>query len=154
MSAAEMEVSLAGLLPAKRMLDRLSRLDTQRLLTQVGGELEAQTRERLSETKTAPDGKPWKPWSRRYAARAKPNAKLLERTGKMIDSIAFEVGDDAVTVGSNMIYAAVHQFGSVFGPLNKGQGRIPARPFLGVSDENVEDIGALVMKFITAEAAR
>ena len=145
MSAAEMEVSLTGLLPAKRMLDRLSRLDTQRLLTQVGGELEAQTRERLSETKTAPDGKPWKPWSRRYAARAKPNAKLLERTGKMIDSIAFEVGGDAVTVGSNMVYAATHQF---------GRGNIPARPFLGVSDENVEDIGALVMKFITAEAAR
>ena len=145
MSAAEMEVSLAGLLPAKRMLDRLSRLDTQRLLTQVGGELEAQTRERLSETKTAPDGKPWKPWSRRYAARAKPNAKLLERTGKMIDSIAFEVGDDAVTVGANMVYAATHQC---------GRGNIPARPFLGVSDENVEDIGALVMKFITAEAAR
>ena len=44
-----------------------------------------------------------------------------------------------------MVYAATHQF---------GRGNIPARPFLGVSDENVEDIGALVMKFITAEAAR
>lgn len=134
-----MTINLAALLPAKRMLDRLDRLDTRKLLTQIGGDLEAQTRERLSSTKTAPDGERWKPWSTAYAARAKPNAKLLERTGTLIDSIAFEVGDDAVTVGSNMVYAATHQF---------GRGNIPARPFLGVSAEDIEDIGSTELDFI------
>lgn len=145
MSGSEMTINLADLLPVKRMLDRLSRMNTRRLLDQIGGELEAQTRERLSETKTAPGGTPWAPWSPAYAAKAKPGAKLLEREGTLLDSIAFEVGNDAVTVGSNMVYAATHQF---------GRGNIPARPFLGVSAQNLDDIGELVMSFIAQEAAR
>jgi phage virion morphogenesis protein len=144
-SGSEMTINLADLLPVKRMLDRLSRMNTRRLLDQIGGELEAQTRERLSETKTAPDGEKWASWSPAYAAKAKPGAKLLEREGTLLDSIAFEVGNDAVTVGSNMVYAATHQF---------GRGNIPARPFLGVSAQNIEDIGDLVMAFIAKEADR
>lgn len=148
----DLRINLAGLLPARRTLDRLSRMRTERLLDILGGELESQTRRRLSEEKTAPDGSAWAPWSDAYAARVKSSASLLEVEGNLIDSIAFEVGTDAVTVGSNLVYAATHQSGTVYGPLLKGRGRTPARPFLGVSDENLADLGELVMDFIAEEA--
>lgn len=137
-----MVIDLRGLLPARRALRRLSDMDTARMLDAIGSELESQTRRRISEEKTAPDGTPWAEWSDNYTP--KPGGKLLERDGNLLDSIAFEVGPDAVTVGSNMVYAATHQY---------GRGKIPARPFLGVSEENTADIGDVVMDFI-AEAFR
>lgn len=141
----ELSVDIAGLLPAQRVLDRLSRLHTTRLLDVLGSELESQTRRRLSEEKTGPDGISWAPWSGDYAARRPNKGGLLELSGDLIDSIAYEVGDDAVTVGSSMLYALVHQDG------DEEMG-IPARPYLGVSDNNLEDLGELVLHFIERTA--
>lgn len=144
--SGDLIIDLAGLLPAKRALDRLSRLDTQRLLEILGSEAESQTRRRLSEEKTDPDGQPWKPWSKAYEARRPAKGGILDLDGELIDSIAYEVQDDAITLGSNLVYALVHQEGW------KAK-NIPARPYLGVSDENLEDLGELVIDFIARTAA-
>lgn len=144
--SSDLIIDLAGLLPAKRALDRLSRLDTQRLLELLGSEAESQTRRRLSEGKTDPDGQPWKPWSKAYEARRPAKGGILDLDGELIDSIAYEVQDDAITLGSNLVYALVHQEGW------KAK-NIPARPYLGVSDENLEDLGELVIDFIARTAA-
>lgn len=151
--SGEIIIDLAGFLPARRMLDRLSRLQTSRLLEVLGSELESQTRRRLATEKTSPDGAPWAPWSKDYAEQRPNKGGLLELSGGLIDSIAYEVGEDAVTVGSNLVYALVHQEGTVVGPLREGQGRTPARPYLGVSDANLADLGELVLEFLAKEAA-
>lgn len=140
--------NLAGLLPARRALDRLSQLRTERLLDLLGSELESQTRRRLTEEKTAPDGSEWDEWSESYAARRPAKGGLLELEGNLVDSITYQVGHDAVTVGSNLIYAARQQDG------DEGDSGIPARPYLGVSADNLEDLGELVVKFLASEARR
>lgn len=141
-----MHVNLAGMLPAKRALDRLSRLQTSRLLDILGSELESQTRRRIREEKTDPDGVAWAPWSDDYKAYRSGKGGLLELSGDLGDSITYEVGQDAVTVGSNLVYALVHQEG------DEDMG-IPERPYLGVSDENIADLGELVLDFVAREAA-
>lgn len=141
---SDLRINLADLLPVKRKLDRLSRMHTARLLDVLGSELESQTRRRIDEEKTGPDGAPWDPWTEAYAA-ARPNkGGLLELDGNLRDSITYEVGEDAVTVGSNLVYASVHNDG------DDDMG-IPERRYLGVSAENLEDLGGLVLAFIAQE---
>lgn len=141
---SDLTVNLADLLPVKRKLDRLPRMNTARLLDVLGSELESQTRRRIDEEKTGPDGAPWEAWTEAYAARRPAKGGLLELDGNLRDSITYEVGNDAVTVGSNLVYAAVHQDGWE-------DKNIPARPYLGVSAENLEDLGGLVLEFIAQE---
>ena len=69
----------------------------------------------------------------------------------LLDSIAnVSRGSDAI-VGYNLIYATTHQFGAekgAFGTTSRGGpipwGDIPARPFLGISDDDRRDIEKLV----------
>ena len=64
----------------------------------------------------------------------------LRRGGDLRDSVQnYSAGLEAV-VGTNLVYGAVHQFGSAEG----SDQNIPARPYLGLSDEDRADIGDLV----------
>lgn len=47
-------------------------------------------------------------------------------------------------VGSELVYAAIHQHGGE--PVGSA---IPARPYLGISDENAADLNAIVEDFIS-----
>ena len=142
--STDLVINLRGLDPFKRTLGRLSPQRLERLLDSVGAMLESQTRERLAEGKKDPEGKPWTPWSPDYAERRPPKGGLLELSGDLIDSIAFETSASTVTVGSNMVYALTHHEGD-------SKRGIPARPYLGVSDDDLEDIGDVVMRFIARE---
>ncbi|MCW8843603.1 MAG: phage virion morphogenesis protein, partial [Rhodobacteraceae bacterium] len=64
---------------------------------------------------------------------------LLVEEGGLRDSIASYSSGTEVEVGSNLIYAA-HQH---FGGDETGSG-IPARPFLGISDQDESDLRELV----------
>ncbi|MBL8500039.1 MAG: phage virion morphogenesis protein [Nitrosomonas sp.] len=60
----------------------------------------------------APDGTAWKPSLRAK----KTGTKTLIDTSRLVRSITRESGDDFAEWGSNVIYAAIHQFG---GEINK-----------------------------------
>jgi len=131
----------------QRAADRIARLGVLaegELLAQVGAVAEGAVRRRISETKTAPDGAAWAPWSDRYAAGRRNGKSLLQDEGGLLDSIAYRVRGATVEVGSNLVYAAVHQLGS------EGGDGIPARPFLGLSDEDDADIESVVEDFLLA----
>lgn len=138
-------IDLRKLAPVRRRLAALSHMRLGQLYEALGSEVEAQTRRRLSEEKTDPDGEPWDDWSEAYAASRKSSGGILDLNGALIDSIAYEVTGSAVVVGSNMVYALVHNEG------DDDMG-IPERRYLGVSDENLDDLGELVMDFIAREA--
>lgn len=56
---------------------------------------------------TAPDGTPWPP-----SARArKEGGKTLIKTGRLLASVNYQATAQSVEVGSNAIYAAIHQLG-------------------------------------------
>lgn len=130
---------------------RLADLPTRPLMDEIGATVESQTRRRLDTDKTAPDGTPWVPWSTAYARTRRPGQSLLRADGHLADSIDYVVGagGDSVEVGSNMVYAAAHQYGLDMSIVStRARVRIPARPYLGLSDADVEELSALVDDYV------
>lgn len=83
----------------------------------------------------------------RGAARLGGKKPLIGESKTLSHDITFLADGRSVTVGSPMEYAAAQQFGAVagaFGRTRRGApipfGAIPARPFLGVSSADKEDI--------------
>jgi phage virion morphogenesis protein len=78
----------------------------------------------------------WKALSPVTLAKKKGGSILIGKGfgGGLMGSISYKAENDAVMVGTNKKYAAIHQFGG-----QAGRGRkvsIPARPFLMVQDED------------------
>lgn len=94
--------------------DTLAHIDaamgnTAPLLARIGEYLQDSTRERFA----SPDGSVWKPLQPRYQRRKKQNKdKILTLRGYLRGQIHWQPdGDDAVRVGTNAKYGAIHQFG-------------------------------------------
>ena len=98
--------ALRRLLAAGEAIDRPGGV-----LDVIGARLETSTQHRF-ETETDPDGKPWPP-----SLRAKEEeGQTLTDTGRLRASITHRLGPGEVAVGTNVVYAAVHQFGGETGP--------------------------------------
>lgn len=132
------------------------------LLEDIGEYLVRSTRER-AEREVSPDGVPWDALTPRYAARkAKkyPGAKILHRDFHLLgDQLAAQVDDDTLRVGTNAVYGAIHQFGGTIhhGSYQRIRDRrhfdardvaIPARPWLGVSAEDADEIHAITLDYL------
>lgn len=130
---------LQGLAPA---IARLNAIGDQRRvgegLAQIGGLIESQTRRRFDE-RTAPSGEAWAPWSEAYRLGRRKGQTLLVASGAFRDSMAWDLSGDELRVGSNMVFAALHQEGGT-DDMPAGAAAVPARPFLGVSDDNAREI--------------
>ncbi|WP_178860822.1 phage virion morphogenesis protein [Thiomicrorhabdus cannonii] len=110
------------------------------LLENVGAIAESQTRHRISDEKRSPDGEPWAAWSDGYAKTRHSGHRLLENEGELLDSIQYQVSGNEVVVGSNLIYAAIHQYGGA----EVGRPGLLARPYLGISDANQDELDAVL----------
>lgn len=90
-------------------------------LRESGEFLLESTQERFRDMQ-APDGEPWEPLSPKTLKHKKRPDKILTETGTLADTLNYLVSGNSLELGSNMEYAATHQF---------GRDDIPARPFLG-----------------------
>ena len=87
---------------------------------------------RIRNSKTDPEGQPWAPWSMAtIRANARRGGSLLFRTGALHDSIQYRISEKTLTIYSNVGYARYLQFGTP---------KMPARPFLGWSRDNINRI--------------
>lgn len=95
----------------------------------IGDHLLESTKQRFKD-QVDPDGLPWEPLaeSTRESKRKNTDLILIEQ-GQLMDSLHPNSDANSVEFGTNLIYAATHQFGDA----DRG---IPARPFLGVSSED------------------
>jgi len=132
-------------------LRALSGWQIEDLAYNIGALLESATKERIATEKAGPDGAPWAPWSDGYAGTRHGGQSLLVGAGHLLGSIANVSRGSEAIVGSNLVYAATHQFGAsrgAFGTAARGGpipwGDIPARPYLGISDEDRSDIMELI----------
>ncbi|SFQ14362.1 phage virion morphogenesis (putative tail completion) protein [Roseivivax halotolerans] len=129
-----------------RAADAIARLadpDIDELAFNVGQLLETQSRTRISDEKVAPGGAPWAAWSADYAATRSAQHSLLVGENDLLESVQnYSAGAEA-KVGTNLVYGAIHQFGGE--PVGMP---IPARPYLGVSDENAAEIEDLVIDYL------
>lgn len=140
MAGLTFALDVRGVPAVTGMLGRLSRLDMGELAFNIGALLESSTQRRIADEKTAPDGTPWEPWSEDYAATRSGRHSLLVYEGDLRDSIQNVSTADEAIVGTNLVYGAIHQFGGE--EVGKS---IPARPYLGLSDRDREDIDDLVI---------
>jgi len=84
------------------------------------------------------------------------SSKPLLDTGTLRNSIqVLEIGRDSATVGTREKYAATHQHGAKKGQYGKTRrggpipwGDVPARPFIGVSDDAMENIRRLIIRHL------
>lgn len=123
-------------------------IDLTPAMRDIAGHLADATRERF-ETGRSPAGMPWKP-SRRAE---EEGGKTLVDRGDLLSSITEDWGKDYAAAGPEAsggaaIYAAIHQFGGEIRPRTAGAlsfgGRLvsrvvmPARPYLGFTDEDAD----------------
>ncbi|EGJ20114.1 phage virion morphogenesis protein [Cereibacter sphaeroides WS8N] len=136
---------------ASAALGRLGDEQLALVMYEVGALIEDQTKLRLADEKTSPEGAAWAPWSAAYdESRNHRKHSLLVAEGDLRDSVQNVTTGTEAVVGSNLVYAAHHQFGT--DPSKRRAGvpdgaagaGIPARPWLGLSADNRADIEALV----------
>jgi len=127
---------------AQAALDRLlSFADGERsrlMMSDIGEAMKTNTELRAA-TQRSPDGTPWVALSPRYAklkAKLRPGVPMLRWDSHMIgDMFSWQLDqtDGAAVIGTNAQWGATHQFGD--------SGRnIPARPWLGLSDDDQGEI--------------
>ena len=124
----------------------------------------ARTHRRFEESR-APDGSLWPPLSPATLAKeVRPRDRLkrggisaaaqrrvalrkpLVVTARLKNSISWKVAGNRIYVGTNLEYARIHQFGGYAGRGRKV--RIPARPYLGLTEEDREEAEALLREWI------
>ncbi|MDH4122377.1 MAG: phage virion morphogenesis protein [Deltaproteobacteria bacterium] len=140
MSGTAIQVEVAGIERLQAKLRRMAGTDMHGLLDALGGMVAAQTQQRIAKDKTSPDGKPWAPWSERYRHSRHVGHSLLMGEIHLLQSIQHLVSGHQVQIGSNLVYAAIHQFGGAA----VGKPGLPARPYLGLSDKDLADIEQIV----------
>lgn len=160
-----------------QLADRIS--NRQPVMKAIGAIIRESVRTNFHE-----GGRPvkWKPSKRGNADKVPGRtAGTLRDTGRLMNSITLIADNNRVVVGTNVEYAAVHQFGAKkfsFGTVAaqvKGHvrvwrgknvqvkphqrrmklpwGDIPARPFMLVQDEDLLDIKEVLEKYITGGTA-
>lgn len=138
-----------------RLLEAAS--DLKPTLKNIGIHLQQSTKDRIAREES-PDGKPFAPLNPLYAE-TKKGPGILRGESLTLSEIVWQLaGDDTVEVGTNAIYGAIHQFGGVIKAKNApalifsmgGQSfavksvTMPARPYLGLSQEDEAEVLAIV----------
>ncbi|WP_163304482.1 phage virion morphogenesis protein [Enterobacter ludwigii] len=98
----------------------------------------------------------------------KRDGMILQKSGRLVNSIVEYSDNDTAVVGTNVEYAAIHQFGGETRPheirprnkqalafngrvvkkINHPGSKIPARPFLSLTDEDEEKILTTVSDYL------
>ncbi|AKO97616.1 MULTISPECIES: phage virion morphogenesis protein [Marinovum] len=136
--------------------------DMSDLMQDLGELLTDSTKSRFAEG-AAPDGTPWAPKSQTtidgYQQREKKARvdfrPLFGPTGRLSSEVFYQAGTTSMEIGSALIYSAVQQFGAgkgQFGTAANGSsipwGDIPARPFIGLSDEERANVNAEILEYL------
>lgn len=158
--------------------------DMTPLMQELGEMLVESTKARFPKG-VGPDGETWAPKSqatigayRRREAKGQNThidfRPLFGPSGMLSSQIHYEATADSVEIGSNMIYAAVMQFGAAQGAFGARTGRtkptekrpksqdyffpipwgnIPARPFLGISETDRSNMIEVIEEWLGKASA-
>jgi phage virion morphogenesis protein len=144
------------------VLDRLQKhlTDMTPVMSEIGEMLVDSTKQRFTQG-ASPEGRAWAPKSQTtidaYIARGDrvDFRPLFGPTGRLSSEINYQATDTSVEWGSALIQAAVMHFGAAkgaFGSDTSGRsipwGTIPARPFIGLSDQDRSNIKETVYEWL------
>ena len=137
----EITVQIEGLEEVIASVDGLTQIQADQLLEVVANVIAGQNRRRVLEDTHGPNGEAWPPLNEKYAqSPRKKGNKILVVTGNMARSIGYEVSGDTAWIGPSAYYA---------GYVHGGTSKMPARPFIGVSQDNRSEIEKVIEAFMT-----
>lgn len=135
--------------------------DKRGLFDAIGAALVVSTQKRF-EDETDPEGNPW-PASLRKTLMG---GRTLTDTSMLVQSITHEATENSVAVGTNLIYANIHQVGGTIraktpaglrfrspgngGWVRKNEVEMPRRAFLGLDADDEAEIRALCADWLGA----
>jgi len=155
-------------------LEELARalMDLTPVWADIGEDLLVSHQDRIARGEQ-PDGSPFAPRSpttiKRYQKMGLSFGAPLNQSGDMRLGLHYATSPNSLELGSGAIQAAVMQFGAKKGAFGSYQGEgfggttptisipwgdIPARPFLGLSDEDQDAITAAVGEWLTSIAGQ
>ncbi len=119
---------------------RLNRLisqsdDVSPAFREIGEHFIESTQQRMSQ-EVDPQGQAWEslsPNTIKQKSLSSQSNKMLRGYGTLADTLNYQLTKNQMMFGSNMEYAASHQFG-------REEAKIPAREFLGVTDDDQSEI--------------
>lgn len=154
MAGIQFTVTLDALAPLAGLSELGHSLtDLTNVMDSIGRGLVNSARERIDTTNVGPDGQAWVPSKRVRES----GGKTLFKSGMLLGDIVSQASPDQVIVGAITPYAAVMQFGAEQGEFGAAMGRtepspkrpksqdyftplpwgdIPARPYIGISEED------------------
>ncbi|WP_270815173.1 phage virion morphogenesis protein [Hungatella effluvii] len=166
MYSIRLEGDIRGLL---RKMKAFADLDKKRINAVLAEAVRTSTLERFK-TEKDPEGKKWTPSVRSR----QEGGKTLTKSGIMKNSIRSSAAPSGFTVGTNVIYASTHQLGekgrriTIRAKTPKGlvfkigdrwirkrqvtiKIKIPARPFLGLSEDDMLEIKGTLEDFLSED---
>lgn len=159
------DVDLTGIEEIRRIIARLERMGRRPPMADIGNIIVNATDQAFED-----EGPGWRPLAVRtyhMSYRGKThtqkgkvtrgferhlaNRQILQKSGRLRNSITARSTATEVTVGTNLPYAAIHQFGG-----KAGRGRkvkIPARPYLPITGNTLRgDVMAEILKYLGDKA--
>lgn len=137
MSDEPIEIKIDNKKVEKALLEIAQKTSNLRpLMKNIAGIMADSTEENFKE-----EGRPkWKDLSEKTKTVRKKTGhypgQILQVSGQLALSVTTQYDDTSAVIGSNKVYAAIHQLG---GPAGKNKKTtIPARPYLGVIDDDLE----------------
>lgn len=112
-------------------------MDGRDITRKVAGVLHQEAEKAFDQEKT-PEGESWEKLNEDYKKRrdaAGYTGKMLQVTGDLVTSLNIDYGDNFAVIGASESYGQYHQMGTE---------KMPARPFLGLSDEGMKEIKAIL----------
>lgn len=140
------EIKLDNKEVESRLLDWVKRSENLRpLMKNIAGIMADSTEENFKE-----EGRPkWNDLSEKTKTARKKTGhypgQILQVSGQLALSVTTQYDDSSAVIGSNKVYAAIHQLGGQAGKSKKTT--IPARPFLRLTENDYHDILEVIEKY-------
>lgn len=148
MSNEPIEIKIDNKKVEKALLEIAQKISNLRpLMKNVAGIMADSTEENFKV-----EGRPkWKDLSEKTKSARKKTGhypgQILQVSGQLAMSITTQYDNESAVIGSNKVYAAIHQLGGQAGKNKKTI--ISARPYLKLTDDDFDEIISIVEKYLT-----
>ena len=131
-----------GLAAVQKRLRGLAGAELEELSSAIGEVLLSSTLERFRQQR-GPDGKPWKKLKK---PRPGGGSTILVDKNQLRNSL--HVAQSMIGIGTDAPHAATHQYGDFRRDKLGRKRNIPARPYVGITPDDVDEINALVTDYL------
>ncbi|KEQ19175.1 hypothetical protein GZ78_04045 [Endozoicomonas numazuensis] len=125
--------------------------DLSPVMKEISGILADASEQAFANEADPTTGESWQPLTeahKGYRQSKGYTGSILQMSGQLAASIQSDHGRDFAQVGSNKVYAAIHQHGGL-PDMRPANAAIPARPFLGASEDDKDEIMEVLARHLS-----